>query len=195
MKPIIGRNRHRSGYTLLGVIVGVALVVVGIVIAVYIKRWSNLKPKQLPPEEETQNVQPFNPVTDISQAESDTLLTPSWYQYSWPPQDFYFQGDMPDIDSIAMTNKAFEMIEIAPIEVMICLGGINGSGGNAFAPVTDTNNWVSIGKFDDGDTNKILTNQYVTMQLNADMSGVDIKQTEWARTNIPMMFFRSVRAQ
>lgn len=205
MKIRLNKNRHRSALTLVGVIMGCMLIVVGVIFVVLLKRASNIKPKELPPEETSQYYQPFNPVLDLSPYEMPYQLWDVMQREgtNWPKvNDVYVQGsswmDVPP-------QPAYEIVGLDNFDVLMCVNCSIASQGTVASvssligntvPQGSTNEvWFNVGRFANGDTNTIYTNAFITMQMKPDLSGVDIQQTEWAKTNVQTMFFKSVKVQ
>jgi len=172
-------NKHRA-FTLVGVIIGVMLIVVGVIIVVLLKRALNIKPRQLPDEDKQGYYQPFNPVTDLAYEDMPYQLWDAMNTMgtNWPRiNDVYIQGsswlDVPP-------QPAYEIVGLGNFDVWMTVGPLNST------------NYFKVGAFANGDTNTVYTNAYATMQMKPDLSGVDIKQTDWARTNVSMMFFKAI---
>lgn len=174
--PALSSKLH--ALTLCGLIVGVMLVIVGILMCFLIKRASAIQPRSLPEDTNECNMG-YSPY-DYQRAEE---LPQQVYDYTfgtnhWPPVDVYGYGWFPP----APTNSvvAYELIAMANIAVEMSSNMVD---------------WVTAGVFANGDTNAAYTNAFATLRMKPDLSGVDIQQTPWARTNIGAMFFRPVPLQ
>lgn len=202
MKIRLNKNR-RGAFGLVGVIIGCMLIVVGIIVVVLLKRMINIKPRQMP-DEVAQYYNPYNPVLDMSYEEMpyqlrDVMQTAGT---NWPHiTDVYIQGT--SWMAVPPQPPGYEIVGLDNFDVLMCVNcsiaaqgtvmSVSSLIGNTVPTGTTNEVWFNVGRFANGDTNTIYTNAFCTMQMKPDLSGVDILQTEYARTNVQTMFFKSVK--